>query len=173
MYFFSGDETCLKEMPACFVISVKRIPGGAGLPNPADTKSGKITRGARNPTLLDGKRITPYGELRIRLTALFLFQPLRNLQLVLPILLASRCKIGPAKLIMNIRTFGLQLGRDFQLLNRSFYVTLGQQRLAEFIVRLGVIRLKPNHFSHLLNAALSLLVCQQNKAQMIFRPQVT
>jgi len=107
MYFFSGDETCLKVMPACLVISVKRtsiceLLVLGELPILNGIRNGQMARGTNSGNLFGGKWNNLFQDLWGCLTALFLFQLLGNFKLVFTFDLAPGGKIGPAQLIMDI-----------------------------------------------------------------------
>ena len=98
----------------------------------------------------------------------FFFQLLCDLELALAIRLAAGREIGAAQLIVDIGSIRLELYRSLQMFHRSFDITLLQQNLAQFIMRIGIIGLAGNHFLHQLNAAIRFLIRQEDIAKVIF-----
>src|SRR6185369_8237324 len=144
MYFFSGEATCLNVMPACVVISVKPT-----------FCTGEVTSARIKKISFSGIRVIR-GSIAFR-PRLFL-QVFRDLQLVLAFFLSSGGDVGATQLVMNVRLIRLEFRGGFEVRYAAGDVALLQQRLAEFVIRVGVSRLLLNDFTHQLDAALSLLL---------------
>src|SRR6267143_792375 len=152
MYFFSGEYTCLKVMPAFSLISVKRRSLGSATLAENDPVRDRITIGAISLTLPEAFLVVIAGCLISSLS----LQLFRNFHLALPLSLPPGGNVRLAQLIMELRLFGIDLYRTFQIVYSPRPLTLLKQSFTQKVSRLGIVRPILNNLSNQLKPALNV-----------------
>src|ERR1043165_2722305 len=119
MYFFSGEATCRKVMPACAVMSTKRTSTPSVEDEPimmaANTAAARAkVLGKRPPRKLSGRG----------LTSLLLFQSPVDFELAFAFGCAPGGDVGATQLIMNVRPVWGEPRGCFQMIDRLCCVAL-------------------------------------------------
>src|SRR5215212_881361 len=95
------------------------------------------------------------------------FQLLRNLELALAFCFTTRRYVSTPELVMHMGLVGFQSRCDLEILNTSFDITLLQQCLAQFVPRIGEVRLLTNNVPHQRDSLVCLLLGQYHERQVI------
>src|ERR1043166_634990 len=178
MYFFSGEATCLKVMPACAVMSVKEILAGCELKEFVSRKGAKMERktAKKKAKVLFAPLVCAFARLRekslIRLLTRFFFQLFRDLELALALSFAAGGDVGATELIVNVWLVRTQAHGDLEIRDAAFHVAFLKQRFAQLVTRVGKLRLLAHDLAHDRDASLRLLLGQQDVRKVILRLKV-
>src|SRR5215212_4210354 len=123
MYLFSGEETCLKVMPACSVMSMKRGPRGCW-PDASRFKRSCATTSASSTLMIleDKPCVTSVRVLLIARGARLLFQLPGEFELLVAVGIAPGGEIRAAELKVDVRLVGREFRCGLKALDRAFHV---------------------------------------------------
>src|SRR5215212_7421154 len=190
MYFLSGEATCLNVIPDCAVTSVKAILVGCSLRRDFSRKGAKAQRKPQRKNTTKGLKLLngflcvfaslreKYSEsdrarrLFIAVRPRLFLQLLRDLELALTFRFATHGYVSTPELVMHMGLVGFQSRRDLEILNTSFDITLLQQRLAQFVPRIGEVRLLTNNLPHQRDSLVCFLLGQHDEGQVIFSLEI-